>query len=235
MITTGHIYKIICRVDQRFCYIGSTFDTLHRRFKQHIKHYNKWIKGEKCKISCFPYFEKYGIENFDIILIKSYEVYRENHRDTKHLRAYETLWFNKSFCVNQYIPIEYLRKEKKKQYREDNKEDIAERKKEYRENNKEKITEYLEKNKEKLKEYRKEYCENNKEKINEQRKKWRDNNKEKIKEQKKKWRDNNKEKISTYKNEKIKCAFCNSFTVRSSMLRHQKSNKCKTYQVNSVK
>jgi len=233
MITTGHIYKIICRVDQRFCYIGSTFDTLHRRFKQHIRHYKDWIKGEKrTYCSCFPHFEKYGIENFDIILIKSYQIYRENHKDTKHLRAYETLWFNRSVCVNQVIPIQYLKKEKDKQYRQDNKGVIAE----YRENNKEKIKEhkkkYREKNKEKVKEQKKKWRDNNKEKIKEHKKEYYENNKEKITEQIKKWRDNNKEKISTYRNEKIKCEFCNSFTVRSSMLRHQKSNKCKTYQVN---
>jgi hypothetical protein len=133
-------------------------------------------------------------------LIKSYPVYRENHRDTKHLRAYETLWFNKSLCVNQYTPVEYLRKEKKKQYREKNKEVIVEKKKQYHENNKEAITQ--------------------------KQKQYRENNKEKIKE----YREKNKEKIWTYKHEKIQCKLCNSFTVRGSMARHQRTNKCKTSQ-----
>ena len=56
-----------------------------------------------------------------------------------------------------------------KQYRENNKEKIAEQHKQYYENNKEKIAEqrkqYNENNKEKIVEYKKQYYEENKEKI----------------------------------------------------------------------
>ena len=86
-----------------------------------------------------------------------------------------------------------------KQYRENNKEKIAEQHKQYYENNKEKIAEqkkqYLENNKEKIVEYKKQYNENNKEKIAEQRKQYRENNKEKKQEYMKQYYEENKEKI----------------------------------------
>jgi len=55
------------------------------------------------------------------------------------------------------MPICYLKKEKQKEWREANKEQIKERQKEYNENNKEQI-----------KEQRKEYREANKDKISQQ-------------------------------------------------------------------
>ncbi len=58
-------------------------------------------------------------------------------------------------------------KKRREEYKEINKEVISEKNKEYREKNKEKIKEYREKNKEKIKEYRKEYRKKNRDKINE--------------------------------------------------------------------
>ena len=136
MTSTGHIYKIICRLNQEFCYIGSTFDTLHRRFNRHRGHYNDWISGKtKAKCSCYPHFQKYGIENFKIILIKSYEVCRTSHKDTKHLRAYETLFYNKTKCVNKNAPVNYINLEKKREYYQANKEQILAKQKMYIEEN----------------------------------------------------------------------------------------------------
>ena len=146
MTDTGHIYKIICLVDPTFCYIGSTFNRLSKRFEMHREHFKDWLKGKNSGCSCFPYYEKYGIENFKIILIKSYEVCRSHLKDRRHLEAYETLWINrhKGKCCNEKLPIEYLRREKKKEYREKNKEQIAEKKKNDYEKNKEKLTEKVE-------------------------------------------------------------------------------------------
>ena len=157
MVTTslGHIYKIICKVDEQFCYIGSTFDRLSKRMENHKSHYNKWVKGgTKRPCACFYYFQKYGIENFKIVLIKSYEVCREHNKDTKHLRAYETLWVNKTNCVNKNSPIDYLKKEKKREYHEKHREELNDKCREYWQKNKEKISvkkrEYYEVNKEEL-------------------------------------------------------------------------------------
>ena len=71
------------------------------------------------------------------------------------------------------------RKEINKQYREDNKEKIAERNKQYYEDNKD---------------YYKQYREDNKEKIAEQNKQYRENNKDYYKQ----YREDNKEKIAEY-------------------------------------
>jgi len=122
--STGHIYKIICRVDDTFCYIGSTLNTLKNRWQEHKRNY-KTRNGNSC---IHKYFDTYGVENFKIILIKDYLVYRETQRDTKHLHAYETLWINKTkSSINKIIPFnpfrnmrkEYFKiyNETKKQYR----------------------------------------------------------------------------------------------------------------------
>ena len=149
--TTGHIYKIICNLDSSFCYIGSTFNQLRQRWQGHKQDY----KDKKGKLSIHEYFEKYGIENFKIIKIKSYNVIREHKKDYKHLHAYETLWISKTKnCVNKLLPFNPLKKERKKEID-----------KKYRENNKEKIKIYQKNNKDKIREYKKKYKKNNKEKI----------------------------------------------------------------------
>jgi hypothetical protein len=67
------------------------------------------------------------------------------------------------------------------------------------------------------------------------------NNKTKdLKTYQKEYRDKNKEKIKNYYNEwikkpennplkKIKCPECNSFVVKSSISKHMKTTKCKSY------
>jgi hypothetical protein len=144
MTGIGHVYKIICVTEPTFCYIGSTLDVLWKRMGTHRRNYNRWIEGKReRKCSCHPYFEKYGIENFKIVLIKSYEVCREHRKDRRHLEAYETLWINrhKGKCCNEKLPIEYLRRERQRLYYQDNKARIVERGKENYQKNKAEIIE----------------------------------------------------------------------------------------------
>ena len=155
--STGYIYKIICSLDSNFVYIGSTFTTLRQRWKSHRDCYNKYLKGVGPNMSTHKYYKKYGIENFKIILIKSYKVIRESQRDNTHLKVYEQLWLNKTKkSVNLYKAFNPLFNAKiyMKKYNE-----------KYYNNNKEKKKEYYEKNKEK----KKEYYNNNKEQINKDR------------------------------------------------------------------
>jgi len=168
-ICKGHIYIITCHVNPKIYYIGSTYDKLSQRWNNHKTQYKNNIK----KISICEYFDKYGIEKFSIHLIKSYDVYRVNHNDYKHLKAYEQLWINKlKGCCNKNAAFQPLKKEKKKEYcekyYENNKEKIKKQTKEYREKNKEQIKEqkkqYQEKNKEHFKEIKKQYRE--KQKLN---------------------------------------------------------------------
>ena len=80
--------------------------------------------------------------------------------------------------------------------------------KEYREKNKEKIAEnkkkWCEANKEKIKKRREEYKEINKEVISEKNKEYREKNKEKIKEYRKEYRKKNRDKINEYERNKRK-------------------------------
>lgn len=201
MTDTGHIYKIICKVDPTFCYIGSTFDRLSKRFELHRKDFNRWLEGKNKKgISCFPYYQKYGIDNFKIVLIKSYEVCRSNIKDRKHLEAYETLWINRhrGKCCNEITPLNLLKKEKRKAYREKNRERIEELNKQYREKNKQHIAE-------KVKEYRQK-------------------NRERIEEIEKAYREKNREQIAEKRKEKVQCE-CGSVVSKRNLSQHKKSQK----------
>jgi len=236
MTSLGHIYMIWTPLDNSFCYIGSTFNRLHKRLEGHKNAYN----NKNRTISIHKYFDKYGIDNFKIDLIKSYNVIRTHKKDHKHLEAYETLWINNTKnCVNEKLPFMPLRKEHQKQYREDNRETIAEKQKQYKLNNKEKIVEYNNKNKEKIaekqkqyrennkgkaKEYNKQYNKNNKEKIKEKYKEYREQNKQKIKEKKKEYYLNNKQKFKEYKEQKFDCECGGKYTIYHKA-RHLKTNK----------
>jgi hypothetical protein len=198
----GHIYKIICRLDSNFVYIGSTFNELKQRWTGHKEQYKQYLKDGGYNMSTHKYYTKYGIQNFKIILIKSYKVIRESQRDNAHLRVYEQLWLNKTKkAVNIHKAFNPLVNVDRQIYNENNKEKRCEKNKEYRENNKEKVKEYYLNNKEKIKENNKEYRENNKEKIKE-------------------YRENNKEK----RNEKITCD-CGSIITKAGLLQHKKSKK----------
>jgi hypothetical protein len=202
MTAIGHIYKIICLVDSKFCYIGSTFNTLNERFQQHRDSFIKWLKNERTGMSCFPFYEKYGIEKFKIILIKSYEVCKTHCKDSKHLRAYETLWINKTKCCNLLLPINYLKKQKIQWFNK----------------------EYFQNNKEAIYKQQKQYQQDNKEAISERNKQYRQDNKKKISEQKKQYRQNNKEEIAKKSAIKITCE-CGCILVKRSLTRHKKSKK----------
>jgi len=138
-ISTGTIYRIICLPEPSIQYIGSTFNQLKQRWAKHKQHYHEFNegkrKGKHC-LSIYPYFDTHGIENFKLVKIKDYQVYREHEKDNKHLRIYEQLWIAKTKNVNvvNTFSIKYLTA---KDWRRRNKELISKKKKEYYENNKE--------------------------------------------------------------------------------------------------
>ena len=117
--TTGTVYKIICNVDSKFVYVGSTFNELRHRFQQHKANYKQWLKGgrDHLKISCFDHFKKYGLENFTVVRIKEYVCWCENKLDKKHLHVYEQLWINKTRnCCNKHPAFQPLKKELRRHY-----------------------------------------------------------------------------------------------------------------------
>jgi hypothetical protein len=108
----AYVYKIIYigNININITYIGSTMSTLRKRFYSHKIKFNEWKEGKRTKCSIFSYFEKYGIKNFKIFLIKEYDVI-----DKFHLRAYEQLWMNKIKCINEIKSFQILVKERNKQ------------------------------------------------------------------------------------------------------------------------
>lgn len=159
---TGRVYKIVVGQSEE-CYIGSTFDDLKYRFRGHKKSYKSYLNGVRKTVSSVCLFEKYGIENCKIVLIKEYLVDNKNH-----LRNYESLWISKhrKCCVNKLDSAGYIITKSKRtllklyssiksiEYKNLNKDVISIRRKEYREKNKEVISvrkkEYYQKNKEEI-------------------------------------------------------------------------------------
>jgi len=207
-------------------YIGSTFNKPSKRWSEHKQAYNKWIKDQtKTCFSIYPYFRDIGVDNFKLIKIKDYQVYRADRLDRKHLLVYEQLWINKTKCVNKYAAFglwhTLFEKERHKIYRENHKDQIKEYMKKWREDNKDDIKEkkkiYYEDNKERSKEQSKKRYEKNKEQINEKRKKhekiYREKNKEQIKLYHEIYRRDNKEQINEKRKKhnqdnKVICPIC---------------------------
>jgi len=138
----GIVYKIICNVDPKFCYYGSTKDTLNRRWNRHKSDYKSWKEGKTYNMSTYEYYDKYGIENFEIELVEEIEI-----SDIEELKVREQYYIDTFDCCNIYAAYTGLtRVEYDSKRREENKKEIAEHKAEYYQKNKKEI---LEKAKEK--------------------------------------------------------------------------------------
>jgi Uri superfamily endonuclease len=166
----GRIYKIIPREGSEV-YIGSTFNTVSDRFKNHRSDFKKYLKNkEKNRITVHYIFQKYGVDNCVAVLIKEYEV-----EDRRHLSVYELLWIKKLGAINKNEPCgtlllkEQVRQLQKKK-KVENPELIKQQKrlfylkhiekyKDYYARNKGRIKAYQEINKEKYQEYKRTYNE----------------------------------------------------------------------------
>jgi hypothetical protein len=186
----GKIYKIepICEYDEGEIYIGSTTKQyLSQRFTNHRAKYNQYIKDGVVKMTSFKLFDKYGIDNCQIVLLELVDV---NSKAELHQR--EAYYIRTLKCINKNIPITTIeeKKEQKKVWEDVNKEKRKEQKKVWEDVNKEK-----------RKEQKKVWEDVNKEKRKEQKKVWEEANKDKIKEQKKVWKEANKDKINERRRE----------------------------------
>ena len=141
----GKIYKIINNIDD-IVYIGSTTQTLKRRYSSHKCSYLSYMRGIHKYYTAFSIFDK-GINNCKIELIENFPC--DNRAELEYREKYYIKQFN---CINKNIPGRT-----KKEYNDDNKEHIKEHTKKYREDNKEHIKKYREDNYEKIKEIT--YCE----------------------------------------------------------------------------
>ena len=176
------IYKITNDFNDEI-YIGSTCDTLGRRFSMHKMD----ARREKNKGRPFyALLNEIGSERFRIELICNFpceDKYQLRQKEGEYIRNLGTLNVRIAGRTDQEYTNET--KEKRREY-----------KIKYMKENSEKIKEYIETNKEHIKEYHKKYREDHKEELKEMRKNYREQNKESIKERKKKYYQENKEKIS---------------------------------------
>ena len=186
----GKIYKVepISGGEDGDVYIGSTTKQyLSQRMSNHRSDYKRWKNGTlKTNFTSFILFDKYGVENCQIVLLEL-----ANVKTKDELVEKESFYIKTLRCVNKVIPNqtrkEYLEqphvKERILRYTGEylkNRTDITNTyKKKYRDNNKEAISNhnkiYRENNKEAISEKRKIYAEKNREAINARTKIYREN------------------------------------------------------------
>ena len=199
----GKIYKLI-NDELGLTYYGSTATTLTKRLCGHK------TKTNKCKSKLL--FTGGAVE---IFLVEEFPCENKDQ-----LNKRERFYIENNECVNKNIPGRTM-----KEWREVNKESIAEQNKEWFEANKEQMKEYnkeyREAHKEHNKEYNKEYREVNKEKMVEYQKEWREANKEKLVEYQKEYKEAHKEKMAEKMAEKFDCECGGKFTL-SNRARHLK-------------
>ena len=220
---TGRIYKIIHNQSD-ICYVGSTFNELKYRFREHKSDYKKFIGGSNHQLSIYPYFIEFGIENFKIVLIKQYEVV-----DRKHLEMYETLWKSKLKTINKNNAFRIDKLADRNKYWK-NKEEINKKKKIYRTENSELLRgrdrERYTRDREKRLEAVKDFYNENKEEINTKRKDKYKNDieyKEKVLKKRREYMERVKDKLKGH------CELCNSTVAR--LKDHQKT---KLHQTNEA-
>ena len=196
------IYKIepISEHDPHEIYIGSTTkEKLCQRMAYHRGDYKMYKKGNRGKIMAFDLFDKYGIENCQIILIEECKC---NSKD--ELIARESFYIRNSECINKFIP-DRTKKERMQQER-------------YKVKN----AEYQKTDK--RKEYLKNYIESNKDNMKEKRKIYREQNKEKLNDQNIKRYHENKEEINKQRAIKIECE-CGCTIRKADISKHRESLK----------
>ena len=201
----GKIYTIRCYDDDSLIYVGSTTQPLAVRWGDH----KKKCKADNPPISICKLMKDTGTDKFYIEL---YEDYPCSRREELHRREGEVQRLIAT--VNKCIAGRTIR--------------------EWRDENKEKIAEYYHNNKEFKLEKQKEYYDSHREKIAENYKIYYNNNKEQIAEKQKQYYENNKEKQLARKAEKITCDRCGIVIRRDSLRRHQKTKKCEESSKNNI-
>ena len=201
----GKIYKIT-DIAYTKMYIGSTTQSLAKRFSLHKSKYKLWQDGKYHKITVYDIFNEFGIENCKIELIEEFPCHNRmelERKEGEHIKDSE--------CVNKIVAGRTG-----EEYRQDNKEEIKEYKKKYYQDNKDKIKQYFQDNKQHLSEYLRQYKEDNKDKV----KQYYQNNKDKIKE----YQQDHKQQISENRSQRIQCE-CGAQYKKGNKSKHFKTTK----------
>jgi hypothetical protein len=95
------IYKIVpkCDHEEEDIYIGSTKKKLKDRYTEHRCKYNDWKNGLYNNTRSFVLFDKYGVENCEIVLIEEVE-----NLTPQELRTIEAKYITSLKCVNKNLP-----------------------------------------------------------------------------------------------------------------------------------
>ena len=221
------IYKL-CHQDDlenNNIYVGSTTNFRMRKFGHKTACNNE--KDKNYNIFVYNYIrDNGGWNNFVMIPI---EVYPCNDKKELEVRERHHIELLKP-TLNKVIPTRTL-----KEYYKDNKENLAEKAKKYYEDNKEviiqKVKGWYETNKEKKAQYDKQYHIDNKEKKAQYDKQYYEDKKEKKINISRQYYKNNKDKIAEKQKEKIVCDNCGCEVRKNGLIQHQKSNKCKNYNI----
>jgi hypothetical protein len=139
-------------------YIGSTINKLSKRIGGHRDDYKKWLNGKHCYITSFD------LVKYDDCYIELIEEYPCENKEQLHKKEGE--YIRKMDCVNRCIAgrtnIEWYKdnREKRKEYRQDNKGKLVEYFKQHYQKNREKkleqVKQYQQENREKILEKKKE-------------------------------------------------------------------------------
>jgi len=99
----GKIYKIVVNnTDEEYRpYIGSTTkEYLSQRFTYHKSDYKKYKNGKHTRVASYNLFDKYGIENCEMVLIENYPCATKDE-----LHARERYWFDNMENCNINKPM----------------------------------------------------------------------------------------------------------------------------------
>jgi hypothetical protein len=200
--SNAKIYKIVSDKTDKV-YIGSSVKPLNQRFNAHTYEYRQWNDGKHHYVTSFEILQ---YDDARIELIEEYECKTEEDlriREGQIIKEYENR-VNKMIAGRTNL-----------QWREENKERLAQQRKEYAEANREHMIQK-----------RKEYYQKNKERLLERGKEWAKNNADKVKQK-------NKEKYERNKhiyNKKIICECGVRYTCSNSD-RHLNSDTHKHYMI----
>ena len=175
--TKSCVYRLIYADVTR--YVGSTTNFTTRKGKHKSDCNNEKAPNHDVKLYRFMRETGGWSDEWSMVLVEAYP----NCKSTLELRKYERHHYDLLLPdLNMIKP--YTSEEEKKQYYEDNKDDILEQRRQYYEENKDdilgKVTLYREGKKDELEEYNRQYYLNNKEEMDVKNKLYRKENREKL-------------------------------------------------------
>ncbi len=195
----GRVYKIVNGVNNK-AYIGSTFDTIHKRFYKHKSNINT-VGKRNCKLKTA--MRECGTKYFSVCLVE--ELMCESHAD---VRKRENFWITKlETHLDGYNTKEAYS---------------------WKHSDHPKHVEKKEAHKKYCKEYMRKYVAENPEKLSKTKHRYYEEHKHQVKEYISDWKQKNSDYLKQKRREKITCE-CGVKVARYNIQRHRRTNKHKKY------